>query len=270
MANQKKRARKAQPRNRRPSRSPPKAFEETPPLTVESILESTGHWTDRLLITVGTALHDGRAVEPILEGDERYNEDLSYDDLVGITYAPLDCEADGFRITARPRRIGVREVAGMANPSCRQCYGRGYFNITRAQAVGLEPGGRKIMQDFQYEKSCGCAEKRYKAEHKHFVIDSQLGEWIAFDDLAVAALPEAKQKGAVVVEHQEGRDMVVKVEGDVEHGTCSGPCCLPEKYAIPIGDDDGLQRDDSEGPVHPGREDDVADELGADVDVEDA
>jgi hypothetical protein len=135
-----------------------------------------------MLVDVGAALHEGRTTAPTQDGE-------TYDDCVGIAYAPLIVETCGYRITAMPRRIGVREVAAYAKSSCRRCYGRGYWAVERRVTTGRDDNGCKLMQDIAYEQSCDCADKRYKDEHRLFLIDSQLGEWIALDALQIEALP---------------------------------------------------------------------------------
>ena len=131
-----------------------------------------------MLVDVGAELHKGRTTEPNEAGE-------TYDECVGISYALLDVESCGFRVSALPRRIGVREVAAYANGSCKRCHGLGYWNVERRVQTGMDEAGCKIMQDVAYEQSCGCAEKRYKDEHRLFLIDSQLGEWIGLDNLNV-------------------------------------------------------------------------------------
>lgn len=142
------------------------------------LLERTGAWPERMLVDVGAALQQGRTTEPTEDG-------ATYDDCVGITYAPLDVESCGYRIVARPRRIGVREVARHAKPSCRRCHGLGYWAVQRRVQAGTDESGRKVMQDIAYEQSCACADERFKQQHTQFLIDSQLGEWIALDRLRI-------------------------------------------------------------------------------------
>lgn len=142
------------------------------------LLERTGAWPEQMLVDVGVALQQSRTTEPTEEG-------ATYDDCVGVTYAPLDVESCGYRIVARPRRIGVREVARYAKPSCRRCHGLGYWAVQRRVQAGTDESGCKVMQDIAYEQSCGCADERFKQQHQQFLIDSQLGEWIALDRLSI-------------------------------------------------------------------------------------
>ena len=141
-------------------------------------MSGTGQWPERLLVDVGAELRAGRTAEPNESGE-------TYDDCVGINYAPFDVQSCGFHISAVPRRIGVREVAAYANRSCKRCHGLGYWNVQRRMQTGTDESGCKVMQDVAYEQSCDCADKRYKAAHKLFLIDSQLGEWIQLDDLRI-------------------------------------------------------------------------------------
>lgn len=180
---QKKRRKKRSVAGRRPDWRP--KLPEPPPLpspeqvTCEDLLVGTGRWPEKILVDVGVELHAGRKAEPLDD------DGLSYDDRVGVQYRPFDIETCGFRISAVPRRIGVREVAGYADDSCRSCHGRGYQSIERTAQVGVDPAGNKQMEVLRYEQSCDCADKRYKKKHPCFLIDSQLGEWIALDNLAI-------------------------------------------------------------------------------------
>lgn len=177
--------RKRKKRYQKPKPKLPPQLPERPvsSYTAAELLDSTGNWPDRMLIAVGQDLHAGRKVEP--------KESDDYDEAVGVTYQPFNVEVDGFRIQANPRRIGVREVAAYADPSCRRCHGRGYWVMTRRAEAGKDEAGRKVMQDLAYEQSCGCADKRYKARFRQVLIDSQLGEWIALDRLCITPVGDA-------------------------------------------------------------------------------
>ena len=144
------------------------------------LLARTGAWPERVLVDVGVALHGGRTTAPSQDGD-------TYDDCVGVSYAPLDVETCGYRIVAKPRRIGVREVARYAKASCKRCHGIGYWAVQRTVQTGTDESGCKVMQDVAFEQSCSCADKRFKEKQPRMLIDSQLGEWIALDDLQVTA-----------------------------------------------------------------------------------
>lgn len=150
------------------------------------LLARTGAWPERILVDVGVALHEGRTTALTDEGE-------TYDDCVGVDYAPLDVETCGYRIVAKPRRIGVREVAEYASASCKRCHGLGYWAVQRTVQTGTDESGCKVMQEIAYEQSCGCADKQYRDRHPRMLIDSQLGEWIALDDLRVtdASTPES-------------------------------------------------------------------------------
>ncbi len=176
-----------------PVRSAPVDLTVPKGITVESLFEKTGNWPDKMLIDVGEAMHRGRTIEPILE--EEAPEGSTYDDRVGIQYAPLEVDTCGFHLTAKPRRIGVREVASHAKSSCKRCNGVGRWKVTRQQEQGRDNIGQKIMQPVEYEQACSCAESRYKKEHKNFLADTQLGEWIALDELEITKLPTIEVGG---------------------------------------------------------------------------
>lgn len=176
-----------------PVRSAPIDLTVPKGITVESLFEKTGNWPDKMLIDVGEAMHRGRTIEPILE--EEAPEGSTYDDRIGIQYAPLKIETCGFHITAKLRRIGVGEVATYAKSSCRVCKGIGRWKVTRMQEHGRDDIGRKIMQPVEYEQACSCAESRYKKKHKNFLVDTQLGEWIALDELEITKLPSIEVGG---------------------------------------------------------------------------
>lgn len=181
-----RKTRKPGSRKRRPDwKRPTPVVKATPleELTAEQLLASTGCWPERILVDVGVDLHGGRQVETC-EGE-------TYDDSVGVCYAPLETETCGFRIRAKPRRIGVREVARYANGSCRVCHGLGYHAVTRRTMVGRDEAGNKQMQDLRYEQSCSCADRRYKQEFPRTLIDSQLGEWIALEELVIERVGES-------------------------------------------------------------------------------
>lgn len=156
---------------------------EVPEPTVESLLETTHNWPERVLVDVGAELHKVRKVDPVMEDEAP--EGASYDERAGITYEPIAVETQGFLIKTKPRRIGTTEVAKYAKPSCKQCHGLGKWKVTGTQAVGRNKRGIKIMQAVEYEANCRCAEDAYKAKHTQFLIDSQLGEWIALDELEI-------------------------------------------------------------------------------------
>lgn len=186
MAKRRRTRKPKQGKSRQPQtkKLPPAPHREVPDdPTVEQLLEKTGNWPDVMLIDVGQELHRTRKVEPVMEDEAP--EGASYDDLVGITYAPLVVETNGFTVTATPRRIGTVEVAKFARPRCKSCHGVGKWTITKTQSIGKNKSGLKIMQPMQYEANCRCAEDAYKTANKHFLIDSQLGEWIALDDLTI-------------------------------------------------------------------------------------
>lgn len=165
----------------------PTAKQKPPPqpriedVTAGMLMERTGSWPEKLLIEVGAAIHKGRTTEPNEAG-------ATYDDCVGIGYAPLDVESCGYRVVATPRRIGVREVAAYAASSCKRCYGLGYWAVQRRVPTGHDEVGRKVMQDIAYEQSCQCADRRFKEQHPTMLVDSQLGEWIALDGLQITEL----------------------------------------------------------------------------------
>lgn len=172
----------------RPEPEPP---EEKEP-TVERLMEYTGNWPMKILGDVGRELHDGRKVDPITEDEA---PDLTYDERIGITYAPLDIETQGFRIIAKPRRIGVREVAKYAKPSCKRCHGVGFQKREQTQITGRSKMGQKIMEPFSYDASCPCADREFQKVIKHMLIDSQLSEWIMLDDLTIEEVVEIKVEG---------------------------------------------------------------------------
>ena len=153
--------------------------------TADELRRDTGKWSDEMLIAVGRDLHEGRTVDSIVEGDDRYDESMSYDDQIGIRYRALDVVVEGYRIIAKPRRIGTDEVSGYAKPSCKRCHGLGRFNVRRRAEHSKDEIGRKVMQDVEYVQTCGCADKRYKERNRLFLIDSQLGEWIHLHDLVI-------------------------------------------------------------------------------------
>jgi hypothetical protein len=151
--------------------------------TIEQLLEETGNWPDVMLIDIGQELHRTRKVEPVMEDEAP--EGASYDELVGITYAPLVVETNGFTVTATPRRIGTDEVAKFAKSSCKRCYSVGKWKVHGTRSIGKNKRGLPIMQPTEYVANCPCAEAAYKKANKHFLIDSQLGEWIALEDLKI-------------------------------------------------------------------------------------
>jgi hypothetical protein len=153
--------------------------------SLDTLRTDTGAWPEEMLVALGQALHDGRTAE-LVEGVEDH---APYDDAHRISYAPVDFVALGVRVRADPRRVGVTEVARYAKSGCRTCYGRGYLRIKRRMSVGPAALGAQRLRDFEYDATCGCADKRYKARNKRVVIDSQLGEWIALENLTVE--PEA-------------------------------------------------------------------------------
>jgi len=150
-------------------------------LTPKILLASTVNWPDKMLAEVGIELREGRKVQPIVED----TEGLSYDECIGIHYAPINRLSCGFRIKSKPRRIGVREVAKYALPGCKTCHGVGWWSVSRDTVVGADEVGRKLINAMEYEQSCPCAEQNYQQQNKHFLIDSQNGEWIALDDLTI-------------------------------------------------------------------------------------
>lgn len=152
-------------------------------------MDSTADWPERILVDVGVRLRDGRTTAPL-----EPSEDRTYDDCVGVTYGPLEVETSGFRISATPRRIGVREVAGYGKPGCSRCHGLGYRAVRRRVVADVDEAGNKVMQDLEYEQSCGCAERRYLETFRNVLVDSQLGEWIALDDLIVSEARSVKME----------------------------------------------------------------------------
>lgn len=176
-----KRKKRYQPKQKKQPTPPPER--PASDYTAAELLESTGNWPERILIAIGQDLHAGRKVEP--------KESDDYDEAIGVSYTPFDVEIEGFRIRANPRRIGVREVAAYADQSCRRCHGRGFWVMTRRAEAGRDETGCKVMQDLAYEQSCGCADRRYKERFRQVLIDSQLGEWIALDQLSIAPVGEA-------------------------------------------------------------------------------
>lgn len=151
---------------------------------IEQLRAGTRYWTERMLVQVGRQLHEGRVVTPDQHPttDPEYPE--GFDEGWDITFEPIHVEVDGVRIVAKPRRIGVREVAAYAKTGCRRCHGVGYFRARQRRKV-LGPSGQPGFEDFEFEKTCTCAEKRYTAEHPLMVADTQMGEWIALDDLHI-------------------------------------------------------------------------------------
>lgn len=173
-----------QPRKKKPYRPkppPPPPERALDSYTAAELMASTGCWPEQILIDVGVKLRDGRQTAPLEEQDGR-----SYDDCVGVSYAGLEVETCGFRITATPRRIGVREVAEYAKPSCTRCHGVGYWAVTRRAVADTDELGNKVMQDLEYEQSCGCADRNYRERFPRILVDSQLGEWIALDNLMIS------------------------------------------------------------------------------------
>lgn len=170
-----------------PNRQAEKPLPSIEESTIESLLSSTGNWPEKILIDVGIQLHMNRKMTPIPEDEAP--ADATYDDRIGIHYAPLDIKTCGFRIQANPRRIGTTEVATYANRSCRKCHGLGKWHVTRTAPVGRDQAGNKILNDLEHEVTCQCAERQYKRTHKQFLIDSQLGEFIALDDLKITEAP---------------------------------------------------------------------------------
>lgn len=201
---------------------PPETKEDPPGVSIDQLRESTFNWPERMLMDLGQALHDGRKVSPVAESEAP--TDATYDDRVGITYSPIDIETCGYHITANPRRVGVREVAALADKSCKCCHGVGYWKTTKTQNAGLDEFGRKVIQDFEYEQSCDCADQAFKEKHKATVlVDSQFGEWIFFEDLVFEKLLDVKVEGV--------DDGVQKVQGDDsddEHSRTEGVSELPE------------------------------------------
>jgi hypothetical protein len=58
--------------------------------------------------------------------------------------------------------------------------------VKRRQQAGRDEAGNKIMQDVEFEQSCGCAEKVFKREFaSNLLIDSRFGEWIQLDNLDI-------------------------------------------------------------------------------------
>jgi hypothetical protein len=157
------------------------------------LLERTAAWPERMLLDVGAALHEGRTAEPNEDGED-------YDACVGISYAPLSVESCGYRVVALPRRIGVREVARYAKPSCRRCHGLGYWAVERRVQAGTDESGCKVMQDIAYEQSCDCADKHFKQQHGQFLIDSQLGEWIALDRLSIEPVGDGSPRDGTLTQ----------------------------------------------------------------------
>lgn len=162
---------------------PPKALPSVEESTIETLLASTGNWPEKILIDVGIELHTHRRMTPITEDEAP--KDATYDDRIGIHYAPIDLKTCGFRIQANPRRIGTTEVAAYANKSCRKCHGIGKWHVVRTAPIGRDNVGNKILNDVEHEVTCSCAERNYKRAHKQFLVDSQLGEFIALDDLKI-------------------------------------------------------------------------------------
>jgi len=172
-------------RHGRKSVDPPSNTPSTD-VTVEVLLAGTSNWPEGLLVEVGAGLMGNRSVQPSDTGD--------YDDRIGIHYRAIDVKWGGFRIRANPRRIGVREVARHAYPSCRKCHGMGWWSVSRLVEVGRDEDGVKRMQEFCYEQSCGCAEKRYKLANPLFLIDSKLGEWIGLDGLIIEEVGDGNDR----------------------------------------------------------------------------
>lgn len=202
----KKPRKKYQPK-RRMKKQPEQKFHDPKieDTTVEKLLEKTGNWPVQMLIDVGQKLHEGRKVMPIPEDEAP--PDTPYDNRIGISYAPLDLVTNGFHIKATPRRIGTREVGGFADSSCRRCHGVGYWKVTRMTEIGRN-NGVKLMNPCEYEVTCRCAEESFKKKNTHFLIDSQLGEWIALDALEItnATVEETNagpQSTDPVVQHPE-------------------------------------------------------------------
>lgn len=165
-------------------------------LTAEKLADSTGSWPDDLLMAASEQLRRGRKVLPV--DQEAAPSGATYDDLAGITYAPLDVTACGFRIKATVRRIGTTEVATYANKSCKKCHGLGKWGISRTSPVGRDDVGRKILNSYEYIQACPCAERRYKDAHRNFLINPQgsgSSEWIALDDLTVEKVMEVQVSG---------------------------------------------------------------------------
>jgi len=175
--------------------------------TVESLLESTGNWPEQILIAVGIEIHKGRRVTPTNPDDAPVG--ATYDDLVGITYGPIDAQAHGFRVRADCRRIGTSVVAKSAKSSCKTCHGAGKWTVKRTSAIGRDEAGRKIMNPYEYVQVCTCAERRFKDQNKHFLIDSQYGEWIALDNLTIEKVMQVQVSG--IADLKEQADAVPKV-----------------------------------------------------------
>lgn len=152
-------------------------------------MASTAAWPERILVDVGARLRDGRTTMPLEPAEDR-----TYDDCVGVRYAPLEIETSGFRISATPRRVGVRDVATYAKSGCSKCHGLGYWSVQRRAVADVDEAGRKVMQDLEYEQSCTCAERRYLEAFQNILVDSQLGEWIALDDLIVSEASRFQQE----------------------------------------------------------------------------
>ena len=211
----KKPRKKYQPKSRMKRQPKPPMFHEpkVSDATAEDMIASTATWPIELLIEAGKHLHEGRKVMPISEEDAP--KGTSYDNRVGITYAPLDfsksvtsteypeddIEAEPIHrnflihVKALPRRIGTTEVSKEASSSCKRCYGVGKWKVTRMQEIGRDPSG-KLMQACEFEITCQCAESNYKRNHKQFLIDSQLGEWIALENLEVMKAEEKQDVGS--------------------------------------------------------------------------
>lgn len=173
---------KKKKQKRKPWRRPTPKTPDPASHTIEDLLGSTGCWPEQMLIDVGAKLRDGRKCQPLVE-----TEGKSYDECVGVSYSEIDVETCGFRVSATPRRIGVREVAEHACASCRRCHGLGYWVVTRTTAAGVDEAGNKVMQDIGYEQSCSCADKAYQKRFPMILVDSQLGEWIGLDELMIEA-----------------------------------------------------------------------------------
>lgn len=147
------------------------------PCTLERLLSGTAAWPERVLMDVGDALRNGRT-------EQQHVDAADNDARLGVTFAPIDVVSCGFRFRAQPRRIGVREVAVYADQHCRSCHGQGWLSVQQMRPVGIK-NGRKVMKAVAYERSCGCADKRYKEMHRLFLIDSARGEWIGLDGLTI-------------------------------------------------------------------------------------
>lgn len=125
---------------------------------------NTETWNDETLKVIGKALQEARKVST--EGE--------------VTFDAVDVVVGATRFTCNPRTVTVDEVAACSKSSCGTCRGDGKRHLTQKKKGYT----REIII------TCGCAEKRFKKQHKNMLIDIVLDEWVIMDDITVSDVVE--------------------------------------------------------------------------------